>query len=59
LVTNVPQNASSRELKERLEDKAREAGVSPVLICHVVAGVGRPGYAFFTLRDLFDNEVTL
>ena len=45
---------------ERLADKAAEENLSEVLLCNVVAGEkGQPGRAFFSLKDISDNNQAL
>ena len=61
IIYNVPNVLQSRErLLERLNDRAREEGISRMLLCHVVPGEkNSPGHAFASCEDLGDNSLLL
>ena len=61
IISNVPDVMRSRDLLlRRLKDRAREEGLSDVLLCMVTAGTnGRAGIGFTSLEDLTENECVL
>ncbi|RNA32936.1 hypothetical protein BpHYR1_042566 [Brachionus plicatilis] len=61
IIKNVPSVVNSRySLKTRLNDRAREEGLSQILVCHLVSNNRmEPGHAFVALTRLEDNEAML